>query len=206
MFEKSAVTIALFCLLCVPPVFAKSIKCVDSKGITHYGDTIPPECADKAVTEIDDKGLPLKENPANMTPEERRAMEAEVQKQAEVAQKEKDQRRHDSALLSTYASVAEIDMARDRNVQQISLSLTNIETRLKSAQDKLAQLNAQADGFTRTSKPLPPDLDQNIKSSKNEISDLEVERVQKQQDLSTMKAKYDADRKRYMELTRPEKP
>lgn len=194
----------VLCLLLSPPVFAKSIKCVDSKGITHYGDTIPPECSDRTVIELDDKGIPIKENPANMTSEERRAMEVEVQKQAEVAQKEKDQRRRDSALLSTYANENEIDMARDRNVQQLTLSLSNVEARLKTAKAKLAQYSAQADGFSRTNKPIPPDIEQSINSSKTNVSDLEVERVQKQQDLAAMKAKYDADKKRYRELTQPE--
>ncbi len=204
---RKAISFTLLCLLLTPPAFAKSIKCVDGKGVTHYGDTIPPECSDKAVTEIDDKGLPVKENPANMTPEERRAMETEVQKQADAAQKEKDQRRHDSALLNTYASEAEIDMARDRNVQQLTLSLSNVESRLQTAKHKLEQLNAQAEGFSGSGKPVPSDIEQSIKSAKTEISDLEVEHAQKQQDLDAMKSKYDADKKRYGELTRkqPEK-
>ncbi len=206
MLERYSLPLFALFLLSLP-VHAKSIKCVDSKGTTHYGDTIPQECADRPVSELDDKGVPLKENPANMTPEERRAMELEVQKEASEAQKNMEQGRRDSALLGTYSSEAEIDMARNRNVQQLSLSLGNVESRLKAAKDKLDQYSAQAGNYARSNKPVPADLSQNIAAAKKEYSDLSVERAQKQQDLDAMKAKYDADRKRYRELTQkqPEK-
>lgn len=201
MPKKISLAIMMFCLAAPSQLMARSIKCVDSKGTTYYGDTIPPECADRPVTELDDKGVPVRETPANMTPEERRSMELEVQKEASEAQKAQDQRRHDSALLSSYASEAEIDIARDRNVQQLTLSLTNVEARLKTAKGKLDQLNSQAEGLIRSNKPIPPDLAQNLATAKQEYSDLEVEHAQKQQDLQAMKAKYDADKKRYRELT-----
>lgn len=199
---RNALPILALCLLATQAE-GNSIKCVDKKGITHYGDTIPPECADASVIELDEKGMAIKETPANLSPEARRAMEVEVQKQAAEAQQQKEQRRRDSALLSSYASEAEIDMARDRNLQQITLSLNSIDARLKNAKDKLAQYGSQADAFARQGKAVPPDLVQNIGSAKTEVSDLEVERVQKQQDLASMKAKYDADKKRYRELTQP---
>ncbi len=201
MLDKKVLSLALLCLLASPPVVASSIKCVDSKGVTHYGDTIPPECANRPVTELDDKGVPAKENPADMTSEERRALELEVQKEAAQAQQARDARRHDSALLGTYASEAEIDMARDRNVQQLSLALSNVESRLKSAKEKLSQYNAQASSFQQKNQPVPLDLAQSISAAKKEVADLEVERAQKQQDLSAMKDKFDADKKRYRELT-----
>ncbi len=201
MLDKTVLSLALLCLLASPPVMASSIKCVDSKGVTHYGDTIPPECANRPVTELDDKGVPAKENPADMTSDERRTLELEVQKEAAQAQQARDARRHDSALLGTYASEAEIDMARDRNVQQLSLALSNVESRLKSAKEKLSQYNTQASSFQQKNQPVPPDLAQSLSAAKKEVADLEVERAQKQQDLSAMKDKYDADKKRYRELT-----
>ncbi len=197
MLDKKVASIALICLFASAPALSKSIKCVDSKGVAHYGDTIPPECANRPVIELDDNGLPMKENPASMTADERRAMEVEVQKAAGEAQKARDQKRRDSALLSTYASVAEIDMAKERNVKQLSVALESAESKLKIAKSRLDQYNVQA-GSTR---PVPADLAQNIAAAKKEISDLEVERAQKQQDLEDMKAKFDADKKRYQELT-----
>ncbi len=198
-------TLPILLLFLFYPAYAQanSIKCVDSQGVTHYGDTIPPECANSTVIELDEKGMPIKQTPANLSPEERRAMEVEVQKQAAEAEHLKEQRRRDSALLSTYASEAEIDMARDRNVQQITLTLNSIDARLKSARERLSQFDAQAAGITRSGKAVPADLTQNINTAKTDVSDLEVELAQKKQDLAAMKAKYDADKKRYRELTKP---
>lgn len=200
MHENKILALTLLFVLSLP-ASARSIKCVDSSGVTHYGDAIPTECANRPVTELDDKGVPIKENPANMTPDERRAMELEVQKEASEAQQALGQKRRDSALLGSYASEAEIDMAKDRNVRQLSLSLSNVEARLKAEKEKIGQFDAQAANYAKSNKPVPPDLSRNIAEAKRTYSDLEVERVQKEQDLAAMKAKYEADKKRYRELT-----
>ncbi len=200
MPEKRIVPFLLLLLLSCP-ICAKSIKCVDSKGVTHYGDTIPPECANRSIVELDDKGLPVKENPATMTPEERRAMEEEVRKEAGEAQQELELKRRDKALLGTYTNETEIDMAKSRNLQQLNLALANVEAKLKTAKEKLSQDNAQAESFPRRNQPVPADLQARIQSSKKEVADLEVERVQKEQDLAAMTQKFDADKARYRELT-----
>ncbi len=205
MFERTSV-IVFFCLIFSIPAQAKSIKCVDSKGVTHYGDTIPSECADRPVVELDDNGMPMKESAANMTSDERREMEVEVQKAATQAQKVRDEKRRDSTLLSTYASEAEIDLARDRNMKQLSLALDGVEAKLKIANDRLSQYNAQMVELSSKGQSTPPDLQKSAAAAKTEISDLEVERAQKKQDLDAMKAKYDADKKRYEELTQKQPP
>ena len=35
-------------------------KCQDEKGVTHYGDTMPPQCAKKAITEMSGQGSVVK--------------------------------------------------------------------------------------------------------------------------------------------------
>ena len=43
-------------------VEAKLYKWVDNQGVTHYGETIPPEYADKDNVLLDDKGRVIKKN------------------------------------------------------------------------------------------------------------------------------------------------
>ena len=109
-------TVAAFILI-IPALFltaeAKLYKWVDEKGVTHYGETIPPEYAGKDNVLFDDKGRVIKKN-TRLTAEERRAAdEAAVQKrQAELRATE--QNRKDKMLLNTYSNEKEIDLARDR--------------------------------------------------------------------------------------------
>ncbi len=56
------------------PVMAKMYKWVDDQGTTHYGETIPPEYADKDRAELNKAGRVVKKKEV-LTPEERLAKE-----------------------------------------------------------------------------------------------------------------------------------
>ncbi|HEX5362764.1 MAG TPA: DUF4124 domain-containing protein, partial [Gallionella sp.] len=100
------------------PVNAKMYKWVDDKGVTHVGDTIPPEYANKDRTELNKSGRAIKKDEV-LNAEERRAKDQlDTQKRA-ADEAVLESRRHDKALLSTYSNSAEIDLARSRNMQQI---------------------------------------------------------------------------------------
>src|ERR1051325_1617382 len=84
------------------------IKWVDEKGVTHYGDRLPPQYAGRDNSTISHQGVLLKRN-----------LPAKPQDANADADKEKtlDQKRRDHALLATYSTEQEIDLARDRNMQ-----------------------------------------------------------------------------------------
>ena len=100
------------------PVAAKLYKWVDDDGITHYGETIPPEYADKDRVQLNKEGRVIKTEEV-MTPERRRAKELEEQKERAEAKAALEQRRHDKTLINTYSNVNEIDLARIRSMQQV---------------------------------------------------------------------------------------
>ena len=58
------------------PVSAKLYKWVDDDGVTHYGEVVPPEYANKDKVELDKNGRVVKTDEV-MTPEKRRAKEQE---------------------------------------------------------------------------------------------------------------------------------
>jgi len=89
-------------MLVVPAAGAKTYKWVDEKGVTHYGDRIPPQYAAPKAQVV---AQPL-------SPEERKAREQEAKRQLE-------QRRQDTALLATYANTQEIEAARSRELKRV---------------------------------------------------------------------------------------
>src|SRR3990170_3825907 len=95
------------------PASAKMYKWVDDQGVTHYGETIPPEYANKDRAELNKAGRVIKKIEVP-TPAERKAQEqADAKKRAdEKAAVEK--KRRDMTLTSTYSNVKEIDPARKR--------------------------------------------------------------------------------------------
>lgn len=188
-------------LLLASPVQAKIYKWVDEKGVTHFGDSIPPQYADKARTELDADGRVVKKVSGPLTPEQLKAKEEEAAKQKQDEQAAMEQKRHDQALLNTYSNAKEIDLTRDRNLQQVDLSIGSIQTRMKSVQTRLDDYNKQAKGFTQAHKAVPADLQTDIKDSQTEMNNLQSMLAQKNKDKTDMRARYDKDKQRYLELT-----
>lgn len=204
--RKLVLVLASLALL-AEPALAKSLKCVDRKGVTHYGDNIPEGCSDRPVYELDDKGIVVKENPASLTPEQRRELENEIKLKEEAAHRERDQARKDNALTSTYANEAEIDMALERNLQQVQLTINSIDSRIQTTKNRQRDYQKQADDAAKSGKPVPGYINENLRNISNEIGKLEAERAQKMRETESIKAKFAADKKRYQELTQkqPEK-
>ena len=98
------------------PAAAKLYKWVDDNGVTHYGETIPPEYADKDREELNKYGRVIKSEEV-MTPERRREKEQEEEKQREAEKAALEQQRHDRTLINTYsrsmrASICSIPTSR----------------------------------------------------------------------------------------------
>jgi Domain of unknown function (DUF4124) len=171
---------------------AKLYKWVDDQGVTHYGEVIPPEYAGKKKVEFDNKGRVVE-------PEE------ETKSANPAAAKESpaviEQKRRDQALLGSFSNVNEIDLARDRNLQQVNLRSKGIQERMKTAQDDLAGYQKEQDALTKAGKPADKVLQQQIDQSTARVARLKEELDKSQAEADEIRARYDADKKRYQELT-----
>ena len=172
-------------------------KWKDAQGVTHYGDTMPPQAAGRATTEMSKKGTVLKKTPAALTSEQRLNNEAEAAKASKEQQSQTEQKRRDSALLNTYTSPAEIDLARDRNLEQSKLVVNGTNLRLTPLHEKQAKLLQQAGGKIPSTGPLAAEYKQNAQH----INDLEAILAQKSQEMTEIRSKFEADKARYIELT-----
>ena len=182
------------------PAAAKLYKWVDNDGVTHYGETIPPEYADKDRVELNKEGRVIKSEEA-MTPERRRAKELEDKKKREDADAALEQQRHDRTLLSTYSNVHEIDLARARSLQQVDARINMLDSYLKSANNNYLSLQNEADRYTQANKPIPNSLLDDLKNAQERLDQLQKDMEKPNADKAAMEARFAADRARYMELT-----
>ena len=179
---------------------AKMYKWVDDNGTTHYGETIPPEYANKDRAELNKAGRVVDKKEV-LTPEERRAKELEDIKKREDEEAAVEQKRRDKALLNTYSSVKEIDLARTRNLQQVEARLNSISSQIKMAGDNLAGLQKEADGYARASKQIPASLQEDLQESQARLTKLKQDMEKSKAEKATVEARYDAEKTRYKELT-----
>lgn len=182
------------------PATAKMYKWVDDKGTTHYGETIPPEYADKDRSELSKSGRVIKKDEI-LTPEERRAKEqAEAEKRA-AAEAALEQKRRDKALVNTYSNPKEIDLARKRNLQQIEARISSTSSQIKMAEGSLAALQQEADGLIKAKRNIPASLQDDLKESEARLARLQRDMDKFRAEKTAVEARYDADKARYKELT-----
>ncbi|MGA8865249.1 MAG: DUF4124 domain-containing protein [Gallionella sp.] len=182
------------------PAMATLYKWVDDNGITHYGETIPPEYADKDHEVLNKAGRVIQTQEV-MTPERRRAKELEDAKNREQAEAAQEQQRRDRMLLNTYSSPDEIDQARARNLQQIDARINAINSSIQIANDNLASLQAEATRFDNSKRKRPASLNQDLQDAQDRLTQLQQDVQAPKAEKAALQARFDSDKARYIELT-----
>lgn len=177
---------------------AKLYKWVDEKGETHYGEVIPPEYAGQEKAQFNEKGREIKKKEAVDDAAQR-------EKQEEEKRVVMEQRRKDQALINTYSNESEIDLARDRNLQQVEARIDSVKTLLKTAQSNLDHFNKEEVAAKKAGKPVHETLKADIAEAEKKLEKLKQDLVSAQQKEAEIRASYEADKARYRELTAPKK-
>ena len=183
---------------------AKIYKWTDEKGVTHYGEAIPPEYKDQAAQEMSSHGITLRKwdtATPTLSPEQRKAAEEKAAHEREEKQRAFEQRRRDVALVNTYTSTQEIDAARERTLQLPNQAIRGLEPRLKKAQGRLSSLEQQAAALVKAGKRAPDSTESDIADQKVEVDTIRAEIERNKAQIEIIKAKYEQDKKRYLEVT-----
>ncbi len=198
-------TILLLCstLLAVAPAAAQQrmYKCVDARGKVYYTQVPPPECLGRDTQELDKSGTPMRKSqtPTALTPAQQKAREAELKKKLEAEERAKEERRKNTALLNTYSSEKDIDDARGRALKEAELAIAETEKRIAGAQKRKKELESEKEFYVK--KPMPLRLKQEIANNEIEIKNQTELLDAKKKEISIINAKYDSDKRRYVELT-----
>ena len=170
---RNVFIICLLTLFAVPALADEKevYKWEDDEGNLYYGDSIPPEFAERPKTVLNDQGVKVDELEGKKTQEQR--AEEERQKKIRVAQEL--QKRADMALLNTYLSVEEIEMHRDRRVELFQaqarvteLYLKNLERRMKSLRDDASHYRPYSDDDN--APMIAEDLAEDLRETRDTIS------------------------------------
>jgi len=173
-------------------------KCVDSKGKTYYTQIPPPECLGRDTQEINKAGM-LKKAERPVSPAELQAREVEQKRKLEESDKGKEERRKNAALLATYPSERDIEDARARALKEAQAAIADTEKRVANAHKRSKELDTEKEFFVK--KPLPAKLKQEITNNEIDIKNQTALLDVKKKEISTINAKYDDEKRRYIELT-----
>ena len=181
-------------------------KCVDEKGVTYYGDIMPPQCAKKPVVEMSKQGSIVRKYDAPLTPEQLKAIEEDKIRNKEKNDRIAVQKLRDNALMSTYGTEREFDMARDKDISGLDSRRKTLAARTGDVDKNLAKLNNDMEfyqaGKSKTSKvkEAPAQLVQEHKRAFHEAEGLraEIEKIDK--GMEEVRARYDGEKSRWKRL------
>lgn len=201
MLSRAVVFLSLSSLAATPALGQTMYKCKDARGKTYYTQLPPPECLGRETQELNRSGTVIhRDEPVRaLTPEQQAARAADLKKKQEADEKAKEERRKNLALLNTYASEKDIDNARENALKEAEAAIKDTEKRIADAQQRRKDLDKEKEFYLK--KPMPLKLRQDIGNVDIEIKNQNELLEAKKKEISIINAKYDEDKRRYVELT-----
>lgn len=184
----------------LPAAQAQNMYCCQDPvtGRRSCGDVLPNQCKGLAYKILDKAGNVIKEVGPPLTPEQKAAKEAEERKLKEQEEALKEQRRKDAALLETYSSVNDIDLSLARAETEFKKAMQLAQEGIEEARKKRKKFEIEAEFYKN--RELPPDVARGLRDADDEIRSLTTVLNSKKGDLENVRAKFAADKKRYLEI------
>jgi hypothetical protein len=175
-----------------------AFRWVDEQGVVHYGDSIPPQYAEKAHQMLNKQGVVVGHTDAQKTAEE---LAAEAREQTETLK----QQQHDTFLVTTYTSVKDIEALRDQRLDQLQGQRVAAGQYVDNLQSRLFTLQGRAKHFRPYNiRPdalrMPDDLAEDLVRTLNELRLQSNALLAKSQEVSATKAQFEGDIERYRQL------
>jgi hypothetical protein len=175
-------------------------KWVDEEGNVHYGDTVPPEYADRERRVINERGVTLGVTEAAKSAEQR----AEEERQARIREQQRrvaeKRAARDRILLQTFSNVDDMHLTRDGKIAAIEAVIRITRSNINGLRQALDQLTRRAAGHERAGRRVPDELRREIEAVQRQIETNEAFIEARRAEQDEVRAKFDADIKRFLEL------
>lgn len=177
-------------------------RCKDRDGQTHYGDSMPPQCAGMDTEVLNENGMQVRliEGEATRLKRlEREAGEAKIRK-------EKERRElRDRTLIETYLTVDDIERLRSQRLEMLNAQYRITEQNLANLRERQSRLEMQVARFKPYSdKPNAPPLPDNLAAEMvNTVKGLRVyeeSMAANRKEQKELNEQFDSDVKRFKEL------
>jgi hypothetical protein len=212
-YSTARIVVLLTACASVPAL--ATFKCVDERGVTHYGDVMPPQCAKTPISEVSGSGTVLKRYAAPLTPEQLAARNEQEIKDREARRIATEQKVKDAALLASYSTEKEFDISRDRELLQLQTRLNNQKARITDLDATVLKRQNDLEFYKsgRVKKTLkvdpknppkpveaPPELVSALARAEKERAAVDVQIANAEAERQTVTARYEVEKARWMRL------
>lgn len=185
-------------LLAAGSAQAAMYRWVDANGRVHYTDTPPPTYQKSGGAELNKQGLVIKRTQSEA---ERRAEAERQAEQKRIQDVQQQQAQRDRALTQTYTTEAEIDLARDRALEHHKLAIKGAQIRAEVVNKNMAELRKRIASVEQSGRKAGPGLTEPLAQAQRESDELKRTVQQNEEAMQQVRAKYEADKLRFRELT-----
>jgi hypothetical protein len=173
-------------------------KWVDKDGVTHYGDHVPPEYASQEQHILNSQGYEIRHQDAQKSADQ---AAAEEQKRLDGEQRQL----RDKNLLSTYASVQEIERLRDQRLTLLADQIKVTNQFLETLNGRMKKMRADSMRFRPYNNDpkapsMPDQMAEDLVRLTTDMRTQEQNLKQKRSEESTMSIQFESDIDRFKEL------
>jgi len=164
---------------------SKIVKWKDANGVTHYGDKMPAQESGRSNSVLNNQGTVIKTN-ESFNPKDN---------SQETEKLSAEQQRQDKALLASYSSVEEIDMAEKRNLKSDETALLTLSQNQEDNKKLLANIYAKFSG-----RKMPSQAAEEAQNYQTQITKSKSQILDVQNSIAQTKTRFTQYRSRYLEL------
>ncbi|MGM8225305.1 hypothetical protein ACSV5M_01895 [Cellvibrio sp. ARAG 10.3] len=168
---------------------------VNEEGVKVINATIPPEYVSKGYEVVSLNGEVIRVVEPSPTGEE-------AERAAEERKLRKQQEKADKLLRRRYSSVADIEAAKTRNLQELQGNISILTSNLSNVQAQIVAQQEQAASIERSGRAVGEDLLKNLAALQAEERDIKLQIKQREREYQAASDKFDQDMKRFEEISR----
>ena len=184
--------------LCVTTARAETFKWVDAQGRIQYTDRLPAEAVNRGNVQLSRQGVAKSVTDPSLTAEQRRAIEDRLTREREDARQVRERQHQENALLASYTSEDDIEIARKRTLALIGASILASESRIKALQARTVALEKEKLFYEK--KPFPERLKRELAAAQAEIPKESTMIAQKNQEALAINQRFDEQKVQYLEI------
>jgi hypothetical protein len=185
-----------------------TFRCQGKDGKKYYGNTIPQQCYGRLVEQLNPQGLVIKRidpDAKGMSEKELAEKDEEKARRAKADAANREATRRDRALLATYTSEKDIEEQRGRALADNQKATRDVELKVADLKKRRASFDKELEFYQdkKVGKAKPPaKLQEEIRQADFDLKVQEDALAKRRQEVATINAKYDDDKKRYQALTK----
>lgn len=171
----------------------KYYRYTNKEGVQVMNSVVPPEYVKYGYEVVTLSGEVLQVVDPAPTPEEAEKLAAQRQREMEIG-------KWDEYLLKRYSTVADIEAAKERKLNDFESSVSILRGNAANIRGQIEQVQARAANMERAGRKVPKTTVNSLRALELELGDTEQQLSLREADKLEIAEKYDADIERFRKI------